>query len=293
MTQENKLTIKSLMTSESVKQKFAELLGKKAQGFITSVLQITASNKLLANADPMSIYNCAAMAATLDLPLNNSLGFAYIVPYKEKQPDGSFKQVAQFQIGYKGFIQLGQRTGKYHMMSAAPIYEGQLVSENPLTGFVFDFTQKKSDAIIGFASYFRLINGFEKTFYMSIEKMQAHGLKYSKTYKNDSSLWKTDFEGMGNKTVLKLLISKFGPMSIEMEAAMRADQALLNDDKGESVTYIDNDDVEIDKEAERLTLMLADCKSVEEVEQLQERNPDLPLEFFTQRKEELTNDNGN
>lgn len=286
---ENKLvTIKSLMSSESVKQKFTELLGKKAQGFITSVLQITASNELLAKADPMSIYNSAAMAATLDLPLNNNLGFAYIVPYNAKQPDGSYKQVAQFQIGYKGFIQLAQRTGQYKTIAATPIYEGQLVAQNPLTGYQFDFT-KKGENVIGFAAYFQLINGFEKVSYMTLEEMKAHGLKYSKTFNNKFGLWNTDFNGMGNKTVLKLLLSKFGPMTIEMQAAFIADQGLLNDDKGENVTYVDNDETPIDKEAERVRLMLEDCKTEKEVEALQEANPDMPVDLFTERREALTN----
>ena len=155
-----KLTPKALFSQDNIKKKFEELMGKKAQGFITSVLQIVSSNKLLADAEPYSVYNAAAVAATLDLPLNNNLGFAYIVPYNQKQPDGSHQTVAQFQMGYKGFIQLAQRSGQFKSISAAPIFEGQLIEENPLTGFVFDFTKKKSDTIIGYAAYFRLLNGF-------------------------------------------------------------------------------------------------------------------------------------
>jgi recombination protein RecT len=283
--QRKPLTIQSLMARTDVRTKFEEMLGKKAQGFITSVLQITTSNKLLANADPMSIYNSAAMAATLDLPLNNNLGFAYIVPYNAKQSDGSYKQVAQFQMGYKGFIQLAQRSGQFKTISAAPIYEGQLIESNPLTGFVFDFTKKTSENIIGFAGYFSLINGFEKTLFMTIEEMKAHGLKFSKTYK--SGLWQTDFIGMGSKTVIKLLLSKFGPMSIEMQTATIIDQAVINDDKAESITYADHEEITIDKEAERTLLMINDCKNVAELEQLQSANPDIDITLINNRKEEL------
>ena len=106
------LSAKNLFATESVKAKFQELLGNRAPAFITSVLQIVASNNLLANADPNSVYHSAAVAATLDLPLNNNLGFAYIVPYNAKQQDGTYRQVAQFQMGYKGFIQLAQRSGQ-------------------------------------------------------------------------------------------------------------------------------------------------------------------------------------
>ena len=141
-------TIKAFLEQDMVKQKFAELIGKRATSFITSVLQIVASNELLKNADKNSIYHSAVVAATLDLPLNNNLGFAYIVPYKQKQKDGSYKNVAQFQMGYKGYIQLAQRTGLFKTISGTPIYEGQLVEENPLTGFVFDFTKKTSDNLI-------------------------------------------------------------------------------------------------------------------------------------------------
>lgn len=283
--QKKPITIQSLMARTDVRSKFEEMLGKKAQGFITSVLQITTANKLLANADPMSIYNSAAMAATLDLPLNNNLGFAYIVPYNAKQPDGTYKQVAQFQMGYKGFIQLAQRSGQFKTISAAPIYEGQLIESNPLTGFVFDFTKKTSDNIIGFAGYFSLINGFEKTLYMTIDEMKAHGLKFSKTFK--SGLWQSDFIGMGSKTVIKLLLSKFGPMSIEMQTATLIDQAVINDDKGENITYADHEDVTIDKEAERIQLMINDCKSVQELEQLQLSMPDTDINLFNERKEAI------
>lgn len=120
---------------------------------------------------------------------------------------------------------------------------------------------------------------------MTLSEMEKHGMKYSKTFSKSSSLWKTDFETMGCKTVIKLLLSKFGPLTIEMQKAIIADQGLINEDQ--SVTYIDNEEVEIDKEAERITLMLEDCKTIDEVEQLQVQNPDIPLDLFNQRKEAL------
>ena len=128
----NQLTTKTLFEREDVKQKFKEILGKKATSFITSVLQIAAQNQLLAKADPVSIYQSAAVAATLDLPLNQNLGFAYIVPYNQsyKDENGTWqkKQVAQFQMGYKGFIQLAQRSGQFKSIYSSAIYEGQLIN---------------------------------------------------------------------------------------------------------------------------------------------------------------------
>jgi len=124
--------IKLYMNQDRVKNKMTELLGeKRAPQFIASVIQIANQNDMLAKAEPQSVFNAAAMAAMLDLPLNNNLGFAYIVPYNNRQKDGTFKTVAQFQIGYKGFIQLAQRSGQFKTISAAPVYDGQLVGKNP------------------------------------------------------------------------------------------------------------------------------------------------------------------
>ena len=237
-------TTKSLFAQENVRKKFEELLGKRAPQFITSVLQIAASNDLLAKADPMSIYNAAAMAATLDLPLNNSLGFAYIVPYNDRKNN---KCSAQFQIGYKGFIQLAQRSGQFKTISATPIYEGQLIEMDALRGFKFDFTKKASEKVIGYAALFALINGFEKTLYMSVEDINKHAGKYSQTFKKGFGVWKDDFDSMACKTVTKLLLSKYAPLSVEMQKATITDQAIIKDDTGTNLEYVDHEVVvEID-----------------------------------------------
>lgn len=235
-TKQVALTTKSLFSDEKVKAKFQELLGTKANGFMTSVLQVITSNELLKKADPHSVYHAAAVAATLDLPINNNLGFAYIVPYNDRKQQ---KCVAQFQMGYKGFIQLAQRSGAFKTISATPIYKGQLISENPLTGFEFDFTKRESDEIIGYAAYFSLLNGFEKTLYMTKSDLEKHGLKFSQTFKKGFGLWKDDFDSMALKTVMKLLLSKYAPLSIEMQKAVVTDQAVVNDASGEDVSYVD------------------------------------------------------
>jgi len=293
--QNNQLTTKTLFEREDVKQKFKELLGKRATSFITSVLQIAAQNPLLAKADPVSIYQCAAVAATLDLPLNQNLGFAYIIPYNQKQPDGTFKQVAQFQIGYKGFIQLAQRSGQFKTISAAPIYEGQLVEQNPLTGFVFDFNQKKSNVVVGYAAHFSLINGFEKTLYMGVDELKKHGTRFSQTFKKGYGLWKDDFESMAQKTVIKLLLSKFAPLSVEMQKAVVTDQSVVNDAETEDITYVENDDLLlIDKEAERVTLMLQDATNLDDLENVfsqvgEENITEAQLDIYLAKKKEFTN----
>lgn len=244
------LTIRNLFGRDEVRNKFQELLGKRAPAFITSVLQSVASNALLAKADPHSVYHGAAVAATLDLPLNNNLGFAYLVPYNQRYRDDAgnwqTKQVAQFQMGYKGFIQLAQRTGLYQTLSASPIYEGQLIEENPLTGFVFNFKAKTSDKIIGYASYFRLLNGFEKTLYATVEDVKKHGKRFSQTYQKDKGLWVDDFDSMALKTMIKMNLSKWAPLSINIQTALKVDQAVIKDVDTLEVDYSDNQPPQIE-----------------------------------------------
>lgn len=291
-TAENQLTAKALFNRDDVKQKFQELLGKRASSFITSVLQIVSQNAMLSKADPNSIYHSAAVAATLDLPLNNNLGFAYIIPFNQKyqDKDGNWqsKQVAQFQLGYKGFIQLAQRSGQFKTISASEIYEGQLIEQNPLTGYKFDFTQKKSETVIGYAGFFQLINGFEKTLYMSVEDLKKHGVKFSQTFKKNYGLWKDDFHSMCIKTVLKLLLSKFAPLSVEMQKAVITDQGLINDVNASDITYVDHEEIPVDHEAKRVELMIADAKTPAELDAIIEHVKPEHRDLFNQRLDELT-----
>jgi recombination protein RecT len=279
--------VKALFERPEVQSKFKELLGKRSSSFCTSVLQIVSSNELLKTADPNSIYQSAAVAATLDLPLNNNLGFAYIVPYNTKQKDGTFKVVAQFQMGYKGFIQLAQRSGQFKSIYSSAIYEGQIIKENPLEGYEFDFTVK-SDKVIGYAAKFRLLNGYEAIYYMSKDQINKHGAKFSKTFNQQYGLWKTDFDSMATKTVLKLLLSKFAPLSIDMQKAVIADQALIKDADTNEVTYIDNDEVEIDKEAERVELMINDATTTAELLKLEPHLKAEQQELFNTKFSELS-----
>lgn len=293
-TTKNQLTAKDLFNRDAVKSKFAEMLGKRAPAFITSVLQIVASNKLLSNADPNSIYQAAAVAATLDLPLNNNLGFAYIIPFNDRDNG----QVAQFQIGYRGLIQLSQRSGQFKTISATAIYEGQLIEQNPLTGFKFDFTKKLSDKVIGYAAYMELLNGFEKTVYMSIEDLTKHGKQYSQTFKKGFGLWKDNFEAMAIKTVLKLMLSKYAPLSIDMQKAVIYDQAIITDAETDNVRYIDN--VEVAEVVSTLSDDLrsewseiaSGCNSVEDVDHVIKSNKVTDkaiLEILNERKTILSN----
>ena len=233
----SKTPIKDFFSKDLVKSKLNELLGKNAATFATSVLQVVNSNSMLANADPASVFSAACMAATLDLPINNALGFAYIVPFQNRKAG---KTEAQFQLGYKGFVQLAQRSGQFKKISSAVVYEGQLVSEDPLSGYVFDWSNKKSDKAIGYVAYFQLLNGFEAYLYMTKNEASAHAMRYSQTFKKGFGVWNDNFDAMALKTVLKLLLSKQAPLSIQMQTAIQADQAVIKDIDKQEFEYIDN-----------------------------------------------------
>jgi recombination protein RecT len=238
-----------------VQKKFQELLGKRAPQFITSVLQIVSNNKLLANADAASIYNAAATAAVLDLPLNNSLGKAWIVPYKG---------AAQFQLGYKGFIELAMRTGQYQRINAVPVHENQFKSWNALTEDLdADMTIFGNGIIVGYAAFFRMNNGFEKFTYWRIDEVRKHAARFSKSVNNGP--WATDFDKMALKTIIKAMLSTYGMLSIEMQTAIVADQAVIKDADTMEIEYVDAPGVDVDKEEERAILMLKDCTTPEEV----------------------------
>lgn len=229
-------TLKGMLEMPAYKNKFNEMLGKKAAGFMSSIIAVTNNNKYLAKANPATVIGAAAQAAMLDLPINQSLGFAYIVPYGNE---------AQFQLGYKGYIQLAQRSGQYVDIGAKTVYEGELEYENRLLD-KFKFGERTGDKVIGYLAYFRLTNGFEKMLFMELDEMIAHAKKYSKNYKGGTDKWGlTDFNTMAEKTVLKRLLSKYGPLSIE---SVQMSQALSNDGGVISMNKDGDFDVDFDGE---------------------------------------------
>lgn len=229
-------TLKGMLEMPAYKNKFNEMLGKKAAGFMSSIIAVTNNNKYLAKANPATVIGAAAQAAMLDLPINQSLGFAYIVPYGNE---------AQFQLGYKGYIQLAQRSGQYVDIGAKTVYEGELEYENRLLD-KFKFGERTGDKVIGYLAYFRLTNGFEKMLFMELDEMIAHAKKYSKNYKGGTDKWGlTDFNTMAEKTVLKRLLSKYGPLSIE---SIQMSQALSNDGSVISMNKDGDFDVNFDGE---------------------------------------------
>lgn len=224
-------TLSGMLSDLKIRKRFEEILGTRAAAFTSSIMSLYNADKALQQSDPGSILQSAVIAATMDLPINKNLGFAFIIPYKKEG-----EHFAQFQMGYKGFIQLAIRTGKYKTIHASEVYRDEIESWNPLTG-VFEATpsdtwklREKGDFrdVVGFMSYFKLLNGFEKTLYMTSTQLEAHGKKYSKSFDNAYGLWKTNPHAQYLKTVIKLLLSKYGLLSIEMQKAMEVDQAVID-----------------------------------------------------------------
>lgn len=207
---------RDLLQTSAVKQRFEQVLGDpvKAAQFIASLSTLVYASRQLKECDPNTIIASAVKAAALDLAIDPALGHAYIVPYKGK---------ATFQIGWKGYVQLALRTGKYAALNVAHIYEGEVSSVNRFTGEIL-FGQPKSDKIVGVAAYLRLVNGFEKYVYWTLEEIHAHARKFSQSYGRSDSAWQTTPGAMEKKTVLKHLLTNYGMMSVEMRAAVMDEQ---------------------------------------------------------------------
>lgn len=258
------LSINGMFGQDSVQQRFEKLLGSKSQGFITSVLQTVNNNQLLAKSEPATVLNAAATAAALDLPINQSLGRAWIVPFKGK---------AQFQIGYKGFVELAQRSGKYKSINAIAVYENQYKGFNTLTEELEgDFSLDGEGKIVGYAAYFELLNGFRKTVFWSKDKIEKHAQRFSKSYNHSTSVWKTDFDAMAKKTVLKHCLSNWGVLSIEMQTATIADQSIQPEEGVHQYAdnVIDLDEMNEKEETARVLSFLENVKSVDDLEVLED-----------------------
>lgn len=202
-----------LVNQDAVKAKFEQALGKRSGAFIASLMSVVSGSPALMECEPKTILAGAIKAAVLDLPLVADLGYACLVPYNNSKTG---RKEAQFQIMTNGLKQLALRTKQYQILNTAKIYEGQQVIEDQLTGQIRLNGHRTSDKVIGWVSYFKLLSGFEKFFYMTIEEIHAHGKRYSKSYNNAAGLWKTNPEVMEAKTVTKLNLKHNGMLSATM-----------------------------------------------------------------------------
>lgn len=240
--------LNKVLNTEQMQKKFADMLGKKSVGFLSSISNIVTNNDLLQKAETPSIVLAAAQAASLDLPINPNLGYAAIIPFNDTK---ARRCLAQFQIMRDGWVELALRTGQVVALVNEPVYEGELVKKNRFKDeYEFDESKRISDKVVGYMAYIKLTNGFEKTIYMPIDEVKAHAMRYSKTYKNGFGVWKDNFDAMALKTVLKKLIKKYCPKSIEMQHALESDNASFQGDVDNAQPiYTDNQDMPQDVEA--------------------------------------------
>ena len=241
-------TFNQTITSPATQKYLTDLLHERKGQFVSNLTALVANNANLQECEPYTLMFAALKATALSLPIEPSLGMAHVIPYKNKKRGVT---EAQFQLGYKGFQQLALRTGQYKHINTTEVREGELGKRNRLTGEI-EWNWIENDAeslktpIIGYVNYFCLLNGFESTFYMSREEMDAHALRYSQTYKStigyikEQSKWTTDFDAMALKTVIKLNLSKNGVLSTELQDAIRADQSVMREEN--KYEYTDNDE---------------------------------------------------
>ncbi len=235
-SQQVSLNLNQYLRSDKVLARLNQLVGDNAEKWVSTILTVGTSSKQLRECDPKTIVHAAIQSISLRLDIDKNLGFAHIVPYGK---------VAQFQMGYKGFIQLAMRSGQYQTINATKVFEGQLIKNNLLTGEIeFNADLKASEKIIGYVAFFRLLNGFEKCYYMTKEEVEKHAKMYSKSFNNKDGQWSKNFDAMALKTVLKLLLSKYGILSIEMQSAIQKDQSIIKDLEGQEIDYIDVEEVQ-------------------------------------------------
>lgn len=243
---QQRVTLSAYLSQDAVKSKINEVIGgKDGQRFISAIVSATTANPALQECSNGSILSAAMLGESLKLSPSPQLGQYYLVPYNDNKKG----KVAQFQLGYKGYIQLAIRSGQYKKLNVLAIKEGELVRFDPLNEeievhLIENEDERESTATIGYYAMFEYTNGFKKAMYWSKKKMEAHALKYSQGYAADKrkntnwTFWSKDFDGMAYKTMLRQLISKWGIMSIEMQMAIDGDMAVINMDGTKD--YVDN-----------------------------------------------------
>ena len=253
----------AMLENTRTQEYLTNVLGEKKQTFVSNMVALVSSNKALSECDPSTIMFSCLKATALSLPLDPSLGLAWVLPYKDNKNNTT---VATFQLGAKAYIQLALRTAQYRKINVRDVREGEIVGEDFVSGEMqFKKLEKdRSNApIIGYVAMFELINGFSKQLYMSVEELDAHAKRFSQTYRKGYGLW-SDKEmrpAMMEKTILKRLLSKYGVLSVEMEQAIKSDSAVLGEN--DAVRYIDNEENAIDlNKAQAVAEKFADFQDV-------------------------------
>lgn len=207
--------LKNILATESVRDQFHNAMAENSQLFVASLIDIFSGDKSLQKCEPGAVVMEALKAAVLKLPLNKNLGFAWLIAYKIKG-----KYTPNFQIGYRGYIQMALRSGNYRYINADVLYKGHKVSKDLLTGNCVITGEAENDKAIGYFAYIELLNGFRKSVFWTLKEVERHARRFSKSYGTSFSPWKTDFDQMAIKTVLTALLKKYGILSIEMASAL-------------------------------------------------------------------------
>ena len=250
----NKPKFSVAIQSDMYKNLINQTLGDKdrATRFIASISSAVATNQALQECDAGTILSGALLGESLNLSPSPQLGQYYLVPFNDSKKG---YKVAQFQLGYKGYIQLAIRSGQYKKLNVLSIKKGELIKYDPLNeeievNLIEDEEERENAETIGYYAMFEYTNGFRKSLYWSKSKMEKHALKYSKGYSAHKgyTFWEKDFDGMAYKTMLRQLISKWGIMSIDMQQAVEKDMATINTDG--TYEYVDNEENEIIEQEE-------------------------------------------
>ena len=244
---QQKTSLTAYLTNDAVKNQINNVIGgKNGSRFVSSIISAVQVNPALQESTNPSILSAALLGESLKLSPSPQLGQYYMVPFNNNKK--GYKE-AQFQLGYKGYIQLAIRSGQYKKLNVLAIKEGELVRFDPLNeeievNLIHDEEVREETETIGYYAMFEYTNGFKKAMYWSKKKMEAHALKYSKGYqaKKGYTFWEKDFDAMAYKTMLRQLISKWGIMSIDMLSAMDADMAVIHEDGTKDYVDIDNEE---------------------------------------------------
>ena len=248
----NQLTLSQTMANPNVAKFIEDTLGSRKNQFTSDLLSLQESTPALKKMDQVAVIKCAITATALNLPLNKNLGYAYVIPYDT---------TPQFQIGYKGIIQLAIRSGQYQNINVCEVREGEM-KRNKFNGEVEYFEEQPNNEIVGFLATFKLLNGFSQSLYMTNEEIAKHRDKYSKSGKGGKGVWGDNYEHMAKKTVLKLLLNRYGVLSVEMQTAITKDQS---DGQG---NYVDRNEI-----------VKAEFEEREEVELIEQK--EISIENFT------------
>lgn len=255
-TQGKKLTFSQLINTEGYQKTISNALKdpNRAQRFMAAITSAVAINRDLQDCEPATVLSGALLGESLGLSPSPQLGQYYLVPFNNNKRG---VKEAQFQLGYKGLVQLALRSGQYKRLNVMSVKQGELVSFNPLTEeidlkLIQDDMERDKTETIGYVAMFEYLNGFTKTIYWSREKMESHAMKFSKGYaaKKGYTFWEKDFDSMAYKTMLRQLISKWGIMSIELQTAFENDTEAREDYAEESVVVLPAADEPITQEPE-------------------------------------------